>query len=425
VSNKTFIWSGRCVNGIAQGKGTVQWYKDGVEEGKCEGTLVDGKLTGKGKCIWANGNVYEGDFVDDKLASKGKLTLANGDIYEGYFVNGKPHGKGKLTKANSDVYEGYYVDGKASKGKLTFANGTIYEGDFADNKVVGKGKFTLPNGDVYESDFSNFEVTGKVKLTSANGVVYEVNWKDHVALEQVTNSQNPPKTFTNSIGMEFVLIEPQGRCEDCYAKSNVQQCARLNCRESFYLGKYEVTQGQWKKVMGKNPSHFQLKSVVGHNASKIGAMLFDTYPVESVNIANVESFLKKLNEMDKNKPWDKPYRLPTEQEWVFALQGGTDNEVAFNKDELGQYAWIPNNSGNSTHPVGQKKPTAYGLHDMLGNVWEWTCSEYSSNYDPVDRGCSSNTSSHRIFRGGGRSFRSYRTSSQKDSYIGFRVILPR
>jgi hypothetical protein len=80
--------------------------------------------------------------------------------------------------------------------------------------------------------------------------------------------------------MEFALIEPQGRCEDCYGKSNVQQCARLNCRGSFYMGKYEVTQGEWKKVMDNNPSHFQLTSVVGGNASKIGAMLFDAYPVE-------------------------------------------------------------------------------------------------------------------------------------------------
>jgi len=227
--------------------------------------------------------------------------------------------------------------------------------------------------------------------------------------------------------MEFVLIEPQGRCEDCYGKSNVLQCARLNCKGSFYMGKYELTQGQWKKVMGNNPSRFQLMSVVGDNASKMGAMLFDAYPVDSVDIADVEGFLKKLNEVDdKNKPLDKPYRLPTEQEWVFAAQGGRDNQYAFSQKQLGQYAWFAHNSGGSTHPVGLKKPNVYGLYDMLGNVFEWTCSAYSSDtYNPVDQGC--NSYRNRVICGGSYSYPYHYINSNfrmTTSYSGFRVVLP-
>jgi len=173
VPNETITWSGQCVNGIAQGKGTLQWYIDGVEEAKYEGELVDGKHTGKGKFTWASGNFYEGDFVDNKVTGKGKLTWAN-SRYQGDFVDGKCAGKGKLTWANGNIYEGDFLNDKFhGKGKLTLANGNVYEGNFVNDKFHSKEKLTLANGDVYEGDFVNGERTGKGKITLADGDIYE------------------------------------------------------------------------------------------------------------------------------------------------------------------------------------------------------------------------------------------------------------
>jgi formylglycine-generating enzyme required for sulfatase activity len=111
----------------------------------------------------------------------------------------------------------------------------------------------------------------------------------------------------------------------------------------FSMGKYEVTQGQWQAIMGNNPSQFRFG---------------DNYPVESVSRNNCQAFLRKLNQIS-----GKRYRLPTESEWNSAF-GKTNKKI----DTI---AWYAENSGKTTHPVGQKEPNKFGLYDMLGNVAEW------------------------------------------------------
>ncbi len=150
------------------------------------------------------------------------------------------------------------------------------------------------------------------------------------------------KTYKNSIGMEFVLIPVN---EDKFACGGIAR--------SFYIGKYEVTQSQWETVMGSNPINFK------------GADL----PVEQVSWNDVQDFIQELNILEKT---DR-YRLPTEAEWEYAARAGSTTKYCFGDDEslLDQYAWYDKNSGNSTHPVGGLKPSAWGLYDMHGNVREW------------------------------------------------------
>jgi len=159
------------------------------------------------------------------------------------------------------------------------------------------------------------------------------------------------------------------------------------CVDDFYLGKYPVTQGQWVKIMGKNPSYF-----------KSG----DNYPVESVSWDDVQEFIKELNQMSGQR-----YRLPTEAEWEYAARSGGKREKyagTSSDSELGDYAWYTSNSGDKTHPVGQKRPNGLGLYDMSGNVLEWVEDLYIEDAykhhvrnNPVFTGIGS----HKIVRGGG------------------------
>lgn len=122
--------------------------------------------------------------------------------------------------------------------------------------------------------------------------------------------------------------------------------------KTFAIGKYPITQEQYKEVMGVNPSHFQ-----GNPRN----------PVESVSYDDAVAFCEKLSEMI-----GKNYRLPTESEWEYACRAGTVTGYYFGDDfnQLGDYAWYYKNSQGTTHPVGLKLPNAWGLHDMIGNVWE-------------------------------------------------------
>jgi formylglycine-generating enzyme required for sulfatase activity len=115
--------------------------------------------------------------------------------------------------------------------------------------------------------------------------------------------------------------------------------------KGFYLGAHEVTQAQWEKVMGKNPSRFQ----------KAGPEA----PVEMVSWDDCQAFCQKAG---------GGLRLPTEAEWEYACRAGTTGPYAGDLDEM---AWYLGNSDGTTRAVGSKKPNAWGLHDMHGNVWEW------------------------------------------------------
>lgn len=165
-------------------------------------------------------------------------------------------------------------------------------------------------------------------------------------------------------GMDFVGIPPgefvMGSTSR-YAFQDEKPVTRVTIGKGFYLGKYEVTQAQWRAVMGKNPSGFA------------GCIYC---PVEQVSWEEVQVFIGKLNA----RSGGGRYRLPTEAEWEYSARAGTTGDTyagditrPFGSDPvLNGIAWYDENSGRRTHPVGRKAPNGWGLHDMLGNVWEWT-----------------------------------------------------
>jgi formylglycine-generating enzyme required for sulfatase activity len=175
--------------------------------------------------------------------------------------------------------------------------------------------------------------------------------------------------YTNSIGMEFVLIpageflmgSDKGKDQDADDDETPQHRVRIS--KPFYLGKYEVTQALWEAVMGNNPSLFKDRS----------------NPVELVSWDDAQEFIKRLNAREGHNR----YRLPTEAEWEYAVRAGTSTDFFWGEDEsrLGEYAWYYGNSGHSTHPVGQKKPNPWRLYDVYGNVREWV-QDWATYYSP-------------------------------------------
>jgi formylglycine-generating enzyme required for sulfatase activity len=228
------------------------------------------------------------------------------------------------------------------------------------------------------------------------------------------------KTITNSIGMEFVLM-PAGEFDmgspsnekDRY--SNEGPLHRVKISNAFYMGKYEVTQKQWRDVMGSSPSYFK----------------GDDLPVERVSWNDVQDFIKKLNE----KEGSNKYRLPSEAEWEYAARAGTATRYSFGDDEskLGDYAWYYANSGSKTHEVGTKKLNPWGLYDMHGNVWEWVQDKWHGDYSgaATDGSAWERSGSDRVVRGGGWSSlaRDCRSADRnndgpgdRDGVLGFRLL---
>ena len=223
--------------------------------------------------------------------------------------------------------------------------------------------------------------------------------------------------WTNSLGMEFIWIAPGGFLmgspadEEGRFGDELQHEVRIS--EGFWMGKYEVTQGEWESVMGANPSAFK----------DCGPRC----PVEQVSWFDAEEFIRRLNGRESGK--GHRYRLPTEAEWEYAARAGT---TGARYGELGEIAWYDENSGDRTHPVGQKQANAWDLHDMLGNVWEWT-GDWYGEYPPgsVTDPQGSSSGSARVFRGGSWNYRArgvrsaYRNNfspGYRDSHIGFRLV---
>ena len=165
-------------------------------------------------------------------------------------------------------------------------------------------------------------------------------------------------------------------------KSNERPVHQVNL-DGFWLGKHPVTQGEWKKVMGNNPSFYK----------------GDDCPVEMVCWGDIQQFIMKLNERGDGK-----YRLPTEAEWEYAARSGGKKERYAGGDDIDRVAWHKGNSCGSTHPVGQKAPNGLGLYDMSGNVWEWVSDWFDSEYyakSPRDNPEGPSGISNRVIRGGG------------------------
>jgi len=233
---------------------------------------------------------------------------------------------------------------------------------------------------------------------------------ENVELIREVNRQGQPQAFAEQgdVVIEWVSIPAgsfqmgcspgDGECQDD-EKPRHQVTIR-----AFRMMKYEVTQGQYQQVIGSNPSNF---SSCGTNC-----------PVEQVAWSEAKVFCERVGG-----------RLPTEAEWEYAARAGT---TGVRYGDVDRVAWYIGNSGNKTHPVGQKQANAWGLYDMLGNVWEWCADWYDANYyssSPTQYPVNTSSGSFRVVRGGGwfndawdarASYRFGFTPGYRGDYGGFR-----
>lgn len=241
--------------------------------------------------------------------------------------------------------------------------------------------------------------------------------KKHMTQEQLELGD----PFVNSIGMVLVPI-PAGDFLMEGELGGDENLHLVTITKPFHLGAYEVTQEQYQKVMGENPSNSNFK---GPNS-----------PVDSVTWHDAVEFCRRLSDRPEEKAAGHVYRLPTEAEWEYGCRTYTRKAYTFGDDEnqLDQYAWFDENSGETTHPVGEKKPNPWGLYDMYGNVREW-CQDWYGDYpsesqtDPTGPTTGS-YGSYRVVRGGSwngyaRSCQSgnrgWNDPSDRNNSMGFRV----
>ncbi len=271
-----------------------------------------------------------------------------------------------------------------------------------------------------------------------------------------------PVVTTNSIGMKLVLIPPgefmmgspkqiiaeelrtpgiEDWYKDLLRGEGPQHRVRIT--RPFYLGMHQVTQAEYQRVMGRNPSEFTAN---GRWKDRVAGQDTKRFPVEQISWDDAAEFCRRLSGMPEETAAGRSYRLPSEAQWEYACRAGSTGRFGFSpggntipkeyeEKALSEYGWSGNNSGGQTHAVGQKRPSAWGLYDMHGNVWEWCQDWYDKDYyakSPADDPTGPPGGSRRVNRGGSwdgpagdcrSAVRSDRGPGYRYSYPGFRASL--
>ncbi|MEI8383380.1 MAG: formylglycine-generating enzyme family protein, partial [Planctomycetota bacterium] len=244
--------------------------------------------------------------------------------------------------------------------------------------------------------------------------------------------------YTNSLGMKFMLIPPgeftmgstpdeiAAALKDVGEDKHWQECIKSEApqhkvilTQPIYLGVNEVTQAEYEKVMGSNPSYF---APMGMGKEAVAGLETADHPVETVSWNDAAEFCAKLSKQEKLNPFyfrsgetitpldGTGYRLPSEAEWEFACRASTATKywIGDQDEDLVRAGWFGGNSGGRTHAAGELKANPFGLSDIHGNVWEWVQDGWDASYygqfperPAIDPHSPFSASSHRVIRGGG------------------------
>ena len=361
----------------------------------------------------------EADFADPK-AKTNLFVMANGDLLVGEAQPDKLKIKtdyGQIPVGFNEMKSVQMQGGANVTAVIKKNNGDVMRGTLETEELTVKMDAGVTVEGIYKDKFSKIHIgDGQAQALVKFGMAQpQLGESDGSAFVPAISGD----VITNSIGMKFKKIPAgsfmMGSPEDEKGRDDDEGPRhKVIISRPFYIGVYEVTQKQYEKVMGKNPSEYK-----------------GSYrPVEEVSWNDAKKFCEKLSEMEGNRT----YRLPTEAEWEYACRAGTKTAYYWGDEMDGEYCWYDENS-NNTDPVGTRKPNKWGLYDMSGNVWEW-CEDWYSNseYPSFERRDPKGPSSgsRRVNRGGGwrtspgncrSANRSNLTPRNTPGALGFRVCL--
>ena len=403
-------YEGDMKGGVPHGRGLLIW-PDGA---RYEGAFREGERTGRGVFTWPSGNRYEGLFRDGQRHGEGVFTWANGAQYTGVYQMGSKHGPGIFQFADKKVEVCYLEPERQSQlwdnGRLTVVGAAPRDEPPPDLNRERRTNPPLISAPPATPAWTPPAATAKPwqqpvsttprlsrRLTAPPQTGPEPPPPAPIQTEAVPTARpipavrraataaapaQPPWPDPHS-GMTFAAI-PGG----CFAMGSEQgldneKPVHETCLGPYWLGTREVTQAQWRRVMGALPPQ---------------AVEQPDLPVENVSWHAVQAFIDTLNRKGRTR-----YRLPSEAEWEYACRDGGAVREHCGDGPLQEIAWFKGNSDNQAHPVGELRPNRLGLYDMSGNVWEWTADWYDADFyrgassrDPA--GPASGTA--KVFRGG-------------------------
>ncbi len=397
-----------------------------------EGAITDCKFSPDGKSILTT-NSNSKAYIWDTKTGKLSTTLEG---HEANIINGEFSHDGKLVITSS--YDKSLRIWESATGKFLVALehlAPLSSGCFAHKEE----KILTASGDktakIWQVVAEN-RLPSQIALTVEEKDLFYLNEGRLIAKAQAPQPSSDPTPMTkteisssdklyiedlgNDVKIEMIKLEGgifemgAAPTEPNYNKDERQHTVKVS---PFYIGKYEITQAQWKAVAALPPVNIQLKV----DPAKFKG---DSLPVENISWEEAVEFCTRLS-----KATGKHYRLPTESEWEYAARAGTRTEYPENLDDV---AWYEKNAEGKTHTVGQKKPNAWGLYDAFGNVNEW-CVDWYTDYptefaiDPIGT-----SGKYRIYRGGNwygpivncrAAFRFGDLPDGRSSVVGFRLIM--
>lgn len=402
-------------------------FEDGIHY---EGEFQNGKRHGRGIQTWPDGARYEGEYQSDKRHGHGIFTWPSKERYEGAFVDGKRHGQGVYVWPNGAKFEGIYLDGQRDgSGTFTYpldGDGKIVQERQVWNKdqLISKNLIVSPTQPMVQQQ----PPSNQAGSTAQPGVLRKEVKLSHLNTVPIApppskpTSAAPPGTGSLSINPSGPNLPPQPVIPSTVTPSTVTQAdisksrlwtdpetgitlasisggcfimgndqgeknekpAHEVCVDDFWMGIHEITQKQWRQVMGSLPEQ---------------TITSDSLPVGNVSWLDIERFVRAINKRSAVL-----FRLPTEAQWEYACTDGGQSKPFCGDGAVQELGWVEENAKNQPHPPGERTPNRFGLYDMTGNLWEWVADWYDRDYyryAPKQNPDGPTMGSSRTFRGGG------------------------